>query len=111
LLISPDGTAHLLERPADLLLGVIPSTPRQHHTLDLPPGAVVVLYTDGLVERRSATLDDGLARLLAVAPDLARRPVDELCDEILDRLEPDLTDDIALLAFRVWEGGPRSSIP
>jgi serine phosphatase RsbU (regulator of sigma subunit) len=109
LLISPDGTAHLLERPANLLLGVDPSAPRQHHTIDLPPGAVVVLYTDGLVERRNATLDDGLTRLLAAAPELARRPVDELCDEILDRLEPDLTDDIALLAFRVREGGPRSS--
>ncbi|MGZ4544880.1 MAG: SpoIIE family protein phosphatase [Blastococcus sp.] len=101
LLLQPDGTASLLERPANVLLGVAPDTPRRHHTVALEPGATVVLYTDGLVEHRDATLDDGLARLIAVAPDLAARPVSELCDEILDRMEPDLTDDIALLAFRL----------
>jgi serine phosphatase RsbU (regulator of sigma subunit) len=67
----------------------------------LSPGATVVLYTDGLIEHRDATLDDGLARLLATAPDLAARPVSEVCDELLARLEPELTDDIALLALRV----------
>jgi serine phosphatase RsbU (regulator of sigma subunit) len=101
LLLGADGTARLLERPANLLLGVAPDTPRRHHTVALWPGATVVLYTDGLVEHRDATLDDGLARLLAVAPGLAARPVSELCDEILDRMAPDLSDDIALLALRV----------
>jgi serine phosphatase RsbU (regulator of sigma subunit) len=102
-LIGPEGTARLLERPADVLLGVAPDRPRQHHSIGLRPGATVVLYTDGLVERRDATLDDGLERLRAVAADLARRPVDELCDEIIARLHPDLTDDIALLAVRVLD--------
>ena len=103
LLLEPDGTATLLERPANLLLGVAPNAPRQHHAVALPPGATVLLYTDGLVERRNATLDQGLDRLLAVARDLADHPVHDLCEEILDRLEPDLTDDIALLALRVRE--------
>ncbi len=106
LLLEADGTASLLERPANMLLGVAPDTPRRHHTVVLRPGATVVLYTDGLVEHRDATLDDGFARLLAVAPDLAARPVRELCDEILDRMAPDLTDDIALLALRVRDVGP-----
>lgn len=101
LLIEPDGRATLLERPANVLLGVAPDSVRVHHAVALLPGATAVLYTDGLVERRDATLDDGLARLLAVAPTLAGRPVSELCDEILDRMAPDLTDDIALLAVRV----------
>ena len=101
LLVGADGTASLLERPANMLLGVAADTPRHHHTVTLGPGATVVLYTDGLVEHRDATLDDGLARLLAVAPDLAARPLNELCDEILDRMAPDLSDDIALLAVRV----------
>jgi serine phosphatase RsbU (regulator of sigma subunit) len=101
LLLGPDGTASLLERTANVLLGVAPDTPRRHHTVALRPGATVVLYTDGLVEHRDATLDDGFARLLTIAPDLAARPVSELCDEILDRMAPDLTDDIALLALRV----------
>ena len=108
LLIAPDGTGSLLERPANLLLGVDPDAPRQRHSIVLEPGATVVLYTDGLVERRDAALDDGLDRLLATAPGLAGRPVDELCDAILGRMDPDLTDDIALLALRVREDGPFS---
>ena len=67
-----------------------------------------MLYTDGLVERRNAFLDDGLGRLLAAAPELARRPVEALCDELLHRLQPDLTDDIALLAVRVRTDGTPS---
>jgi serine phosphatase RsbU (regulator of sigma subunit) len=105
LLIAPDGRANLLERPVNLLLGVDPDAPRQHHAVALRPGTTVVLYTDGLVERRDASLDEGLGRLLAAAPGLAGRPVDEVCDELLDRLDPDLTDDIALLAVRVRDDG------
>ncbi len=103
LLLGADGTAHLLQRPADVLLGVAPDIPRRSHAVGLRAGVTVVLYTVGLVEHRDATLDDGLARLLAVAPGLASRPVSELCDEILDRMDPDLTDDIALLALRVHD--------
>jgi hypothetical protein len=111
LLLEPDGTATLLERPANLLLGVDADTPRQKHAVELRPGATVLLYTDGLVERRDATLDQGLDRLLTVAHDLSARPVHELCDEILDRMEPDLTDDIALLALRVRPDRPSSCPP
>ena len=101
LLIGPDGSSALLERPRNLLLGVAAHWPRQQHAVDLVPGATVVLYTDGLVERRDATFDDGVDRLRIAGRDLAARPVDELCDELLVRLDPDLTDDIALLAVRL----------
>lgn len=101
LLIERDGTARLLERPRDLLLGVDPESGRQHASVALAPGTTVVLYTDGLIEHRDATLDEGFARLLAVAPDLAAAPVDEVCDALLARLRPALTDDIALLTLRV----------
>jgi serine phosphatase RsbU (regulator of sigma subunit) len=103
LLVEPDGTASLLDRPSDLLLGVDPEVSRSDHAVDLRPGATVLLYTDGLVERRDATLDDGLRRLLAAATDLAARPVDQLCDEVIARLDPELSDDIALLALRVHD--------
>lgn len=101
LVVRADGTAELLERPHDLLLGVDPDRPRTEHTLDLLVGDTVVLYTDGLVEQRRSTLDDGLDRLLAVAPELAGRPVEELCDVLLTRMAPDNADDVALLALRV----------
>lgn len=101
LFVAHDGAGRLLERPADLLLGVAAEAPRREHAVPLRAGDTVLLYTDGLVERRDATLDDGLGRLLAVSPALSRRPVAEVCDEVLARLGPDLIDDIALLAVRV----------
>jgi len=86
--------------PADLLLGVDAGTDRHTHAVPLRSGATVLLYTDGLIERRDATLDDGFARLLAAAAGLERLPVDSLCDELFTRLDPELTDDIAILALR-----------
>nr|WP_281372205.1 PP2C family protein-serine/threonine phosphatase [Modestobacter versicolor] len=100
-LVSADRTAELLERPRNLLLGVDPATDRREHALPLHPGDTVVLYTDGLVERRDGTLDDGLARLLDAATELAGLPVEELCDELLARMEPEPADDVALLVLRV----------
>ena len=101
LLLGPDGAVQLLERPRNLLLGVAPGTPRQAHALPLPPGSTVVLYTDGLVERRGATLDDGLGALVEAARDLHRTPVEEVCDVLLARMSPDYADDVALLVLRV----------
>lgn len=105
LLIEQDGTAGVLERPSDLLLGVAPEVARQCHHVELRPGATVVLYTDGLVEHRDASLDDGLDRLVAAAPELAGLPVDDACDRLLARLDPDRTDDLALMALRVGSSG------
>jgi serine phosphatase RsbU (regulator of sigma subunit) len=101
LLLRADGTVELLERPRNLLLGVDVCAERAEHAVPLRSGDTVVLYTDGLVERRDWTLDEGLDRLVAVAGELAARPVDELCDALLGRLAPDASDDVALLVLRV----------
>ena len=100
-LLLPDGTATVLERRPDLLLGVSPLSPRGDHQLVLPAGATFLLYTDGLVERRGEDLDTGTERLRAAAAGLAGRPVEELCDALLDELGGVLDDDVALLALRV----------
>lgn len=100
LLIRPDGEALLLDREADLLLGWEPATARTDHEIDLPAGTTVVLYTDGLVERRGERLDDGLERLRAAAGDLSGLALDDLCDQLLGRLASDAEDDIALVALR-----------
>jgi phosphoserine phosphatase RsbU/P len=49
----------------DLLIGVSPLKRRQVSTLSFPPGTVLCLYTDGLVERRDQPIDEGIARLCA----------------------------------------------
>ncbi|MEU2349688.1 SpoIIE family protein phosphatase [Modestobacter sp. NPDC049651] len=101
LLVRANGRAQLLRREVDLLLGVDPSTRRRDHEVTLLPGDTVVLYTDGLVERRDATLDDGLARLVAAGRGLATVPVEEVCDRLMAGMAPDLADDIALVTLRV----------
>ena len=86
----------------DLLLGVDSLTLRHEHAVALPPGSTVLLFTDGLVERRHEDLDAGLARLREVVTELADLPLDDLCDQVVERLvhgRPD--DDVALVAVRL----------
>lgn len=85
------------------MLGLDPSLERAEHSVVVPPGATVLLYTDGLVERRRQTIDEGLARLTSVVTELvaAGLPLERLCDELLVRLLPQRTDDdVAVVAVR-----------
>jgi serine phosphatase RsbU (regulator of sigma subunit) len=107
LLVTPDGAVEELTRPTDLLLGVDPAWPRSDHTQDLPPGSTVLLYTDGLVERRGVPLDDGVRWLSGLVQSLRHLPLEEVCDAVLAELS-DVDDDVALLAIRVHpEDQPR----
>jgi PAS domain S-box-containing protein len=100
LLINPDGTAELLGHEPELLLGLEPATHRGDQTQVIRPGATVVLYTDGLVERRGATVDDGLSWLVDVSARLSGLSVDDVCDVLLGEVMGSAEDDIALLAVR-----------
>jgi len=66
LLCRPDGAAYLAPEP-DPPLGCLESLARHDHEVRLAPGEGLLLYTDGLVERRDEDLSHGLARLLATA--------------------------------------------
>jgi PAS domain S-box-containing protein len=119
LVLRPDGTVSALpDVEPDLLLGIDPSTPRTESEVVLDRGDTVLLHTDGLVERRGQSLDDGLAQLRAVLAGLATEPLtlDELCDRVLQRMLPATPeDDVALVAVRLHpqdaarpaEAGPR----
>ncbi|RBY95031.1 histidine kinase [Blastococcus sp. TBT05-19] len=103
LLVAPDGAQRLLDsgRPG-LLLGVDPTLPRTAHELEIERGSTLLLYTDGLVERRDQVFDDGVELLGEALADLRHLPVEEMCDELIDRLIPEgAEDDVALVAVRL----------
>lgn len=103
LVADPDGTVTVLaDGQGDLLLGVDPTTVRRESTMPLRPGAVVLLYTDGLVERRDCDVDTGVGRLSRHLAALAARPLEQLADELLARMLPATPrDDVALVAICV----------
>ncbi|HUN37094.1 MAG TPA: SpoIIE family protein phosphatase [Trebonia sp.] len=68
--------------------------------LPLPPGSTLVLYTDGLVERRGADISTGMTRLAQALPTVAELPVSEACDTLVSTLAPNPADDIAILMAR-----------
>jgi serine phosphatase RsbU (regulator of sigma subunit) len=100
-LARADGDIVLLDRTPDRLLGVSPGPPRHDHTLTLQPGDTVVFYTDGLVEQRDLSLDEGTARVVRQLERIGCEPLDRLCDELLAGLPRPIADDVALLAVRV----------
>ena len=101
LLRTPDGhVTQLLEHDALLNRSLGPFA-RTEHRRPLPPGSTLLLYTDGLVERRGHDMDAAVAQLIALLARHGHRPVDELLRRINNRLaHPAPEDDVALLAVR-----------
>jgi serine phosphatase RsbU (regulator of sigma subunit) len=95
-LIHPDGTAELLEAVAEPLLGTRIRTTRTTHEVNLPPGSTVVFYTDGLLERRDRSLDEGFALLLRTLTGRSGRNAEDVCDLLADALITETEDDVVL---------------
>ncbi|MFI5833071.1 SpoIIE family protein phosphatase [Micromonospora sp. NPDC051300] len=99
LLIRADGTVSVAAGRGPLL-GLARPPRRTGRTLVLAPGDTLLLYTDGLIERRDRPIDEGQAELLErLAADGPAVPLEALCDRLLgaaDRRE----DDVAVLALR-----------
>jgi serine/threonine-protein kinase RsbW len=100
-LLLTAGHAEFLPVQPSRMLGAPPApAPALEWAGVLPAGATLVLFTDGLVESRSADLDEGLAHLLAAAAGSGTTDPDELCDRLLAELTGEYrADDIALLAL------------
>ncbi|MEU8801114.1 SpoIIE family protein phosphatase [Spirillospora sp. NPDC048819] len=96
-----DGRAAPLEVFRDPMLGAMPGWEYTMMTTRLDPGDMLFLYTDGLVERRDADLDERIARLTDILRDCSSRP-ETVLDEVLARMEHDrAADDTTLFALRV----------
>ncbi|MGH3745187.1 MAG: PP2C family protein-serine/threonine phosphatase, partial [Mycobacteriales bacterium] len=102
LLRLPDGNVVPLGGSEDLLLGLDPDTERHEGVLDLAVDSVLLLCTDGLVERRTASLEEGLDRLAAALSGGPAHDPEALCEHVLAALDDGRSeDDIALLVARV----------
>jgi serine phosphatase RsbU (regulator of sigma subunit)/anti-sigma regulatory factor (Ser/Thr protein kinase) len=100
LLREADGTVRTIEGGRSLPIGAAEGTAYPEHELRIDPGVTLVLYTDGLVERRGESIDDGIERLITL---LERTPgsLDRLADSVVEELESsDHTDDVALLTVQ-----------
>lgn len=98
LLMIRDGPSQLLSEAKGLVIGAQPETSRYGMEVTLPPGSTLLLYTDGLTERRGRHPDDDIIERCA---GLAGIPLDQLCDELLSGAPT--YDDVALLAVRVQD--------
>ncbi|MCM2415637.1 SpoIIE family protein phosphatase/ATP-binding protein [Streptomyces sp. RKAG290] len=98
-LVLPDGTVQFPEIPAGLPLG-IGGMPFEAAELEVPEGSRLVLYTDGLIERRDRDIDEGMEQLRQALADRDRTP-EETCDDVLEAMLPTRPgDDVALLVAR-----------
>jgi hypothetical protein len=95
-----DGTAEMLPLPAGVLLGLDPDAEYEEATLPLRSGDTLLMFTDGLIERRADSISDALGEFTAAAvpagPDAASH-----ADRILDSASSDTGDDACLVAVRL----------
>ncbi|MEU0664241.1 SpoIIE family protein phosphatase [Streptomyces lavendulocolor] len=98
--VHPDGQVEFTETPAGPPLG-LGELPFESTEIWLPEGSSLVLYTDGLIEDRNRSIDEGLELLRHALTSRPGRPPEETCTEVLDALLPDQPhDDIALIVAR-----------
>ncbi|OBF05232.1 SpoIIE family protein phosphatase [Mycobacterium sp. 852002-10029_SCH5224772] len=96
------GTTTLLTDAASVPLAVRRDAPRPQTTRVLQPGSTLMLFTDGLVERKHESIDDGIARAAAVLAQTMTLPLDTVADEVLRELAPEAgyDDDVAMVIYR-----------
>ncbi|MCW2701345.1 MAG: hypothetical protein JWQ45_2880, partial [Blastococcus sp.] len=100
-LVLSGGSAEFLPVRPSRMLGAPPAAaPALEWAGVLPAGATLVLFTDGLVESRTADIDEGLEHLLAAVEGAGTSDPGELCDRLLSELTgAHRADDIALLVL------------
>jgi serine phosphatase RsbU (regulator of sigma subunit) len=106
IVVDADGRSRMLTAAGSLPLAVVDGLDRPEADVVLSPGSTLLLYTDGLVERRGEDLDEGMARAAAALADGRHLPPAQLAALLTDQLLDDAPDDdVAFLVYRC--GGPR----
>jgi serine phosphatase RsbU (regulator of sigma subunit) len=101
MLLLADGSVRDLGAPIGPPLGIGWLGPRVDGLVEMPENSTLLLFTDGLFERRGVPLDEGRAQVREILERSARLPLDELCDQLLEELLGEgVEDDVAVLAVR-----------
>lgn len=100
LLVDAQGHSTVLLADPDLPLGVAPGRARHDHVRPWPAGATLVLYTDGLVERRGRDVGDGILVLRSSLERTHTEPLETLLGELVTAHVANSEDDCAVLAVR-----------
>jgi PAS domain S-box-containing protein len=102
IIVQADGTTEMLEGGQGLPLTIRPGQGRPEAHVTMPPRATLLLYTDGLVERRGTSIEDGMARAADLVGDGRSHELDEVADHLMSSLEPagGYPDDVAMLLYR-----------
>jgi PAS domain S-box-containing protein len=102
IMVLSDGTTRLLDGARATPLGLSFDRSRPEHRVTLPPRATLLLYTDGLVERRRESLDTGIARAVDLVQENRSSGLDDLAMQVMVRLAPGggYQDDVAVLLYR-----------
>ncbi|MGP4058431.1 SpoIIE family protein phosphatase [Mycobacterium sp. 4D054] len=102
ILVHADGAVQLLGEAHTIALGLRVGWQRPEARITIPAGATLLLYTDGLVERRRVLLEEGISRAAGLLEEQRTASLEELADHIMTRMAPDTgyQDDVALLLYR-----------
>lgn len=102
LLVAPQSEPMLLSDAQSVPIAVHSNSSRRQASAVLTPGSTLMLYTDGLVERRDASIDDGIARVADVVVDGMNLTVDAVADAALAVMAPadGYDDDVAIVVYR-----------
>ena len=102
IMVHADGATTMLEGGRGLPLAIRPDQPRPEAHVTMPARATLLLYTDGLVERRGSSIEDGMARAADLVGDGCSQELDDVADELMSKLEPTggYPDDVAILLYR-----------
>lgn len=98
---EPSGEIRVLAGASDLLLGLDPDAVRTDQTTALHPGSTLVLFTDGLVERRDSSLDVGVRRVVDAVAALGDAGAEATADAVVEAGGSTNEDDIAVLVLTV----------